>query len=404
MPKADTDEDQLEIVRRDDADLGAPDDKETLGDLADARTEGEAESADQPVDDPVAENDPLVLARLAPKKTTASATPAAKAKSDAAEPPADEDPSDPAEKSDDQEGKAERQAKPIAENVDPIFSAKFSDESWNKLGHQDKTLFLNVQRHGRQASIEASKAKSAAAQHKADYDTVERFRSDQGLENEEYRNGVMIAGAVKRGDARVLPILEETVARLRKQAGLPDPTPTAAPLAAPAVDAEALLAAITKAKDSLEEADFDAVIAMANKLKAPPKTAAPPPAAAAAPAAQPQQMQRQPPEMKPEERESHISVYTFLTEHGIKPENVTSYIQGIRKAHPKLDTIPVGERLREVMRIHKASQAKAAQSQNHQAPVTGQRRVATVSDSKTANKDPLERARIRGTPESRGGR
>jgi hypothetical protein len=371
----------------------------TPGETAKALPEDDGHRPESDGEDLVAENDPLVLARKeAPKKAPtakpkdaapaklksepAKAEPKAENPDDAGETPAESTEEEPAE-----EAKSKKPADGDATD-DPLVHAKLSPETWGKLNHADKSTFLGLQKLARIKAEEVVKVRREVAKVKTDYETVERFVKDQGLEPDAYRNSVIIAGMVARNDARALPALEETVARLRKAAGIQDPPPV---VQNPAVDPDALAQAIEEAEATY---DFSRVNELVGKLKAKPT-------APAATAKAPEQRAPVAPQgIDPGEAAINQSIVDYLTENGVQPGQEVTHLRGLIQANPALATTPVQERLRAVMRAHTA--ARGAQQQQRPSiptkptptPISGRGRTAgggRTTDPQSL--DPLVQAR-----------
>lgn len=406
MPPTDTaaDDKNTSNPGQDDADLGAQPGHQSPGDQPEARQPKQGDQPKPGGDDPVAENDPLVLARKGAlndaKPASAKPAPAKPKPAGAGADGVQATQATTGQPTDDGERAAEAEEQPedqpgatakAATEEDPLLNAKLSDEAWGKLTHKDKSTFLSVQKAARIKAEEARKAREEATKHKSDYDAVERFVKDQGLDPDSYRNSVLIAGMVARGDARALPVLEESVARLRKAAGLPE----SAAQAATAVDPDELMAAIEEAESSL---DFDKAKQLVAKLKQAK------PAAPQAPAGGQRQPAAQPNGGAPagtsggmdhSEAAVNESVADYLVENGVRPDQVVPYLQQLITANPALAQAPVRERLRAVMRAHSAARAKAQPpAKPQQQPISGRGRSA--GGGRTADpheQDPLVLAR-----------
>lgn len=407
MPSTDTaaDDTTLSNPGQDDAELGAQPGQQPSREQPETRQPKQGDQPKPGGDDPVAENDPLVLARkgalndakpASAKPAPAKPKPAGAGKDgEQATQATEEQPTGDGERAAETEEQPEEQpdakAKPATEEDDPLLTAKLSDEAWGKLTHKDKSTFLSVQKAARIKAEEARKARAEAAKHKTDYDTVERFVKDSGLDPDSYRNSVLIAGMVARGDARALPVLEESVKRLRQAAGIQEP----AAQAAPAVDPDELLAAIEEAETSL---DFDKAKQLVAKLKQ-AKPAAPqaPAGGQRQPAAQPNggAPAAAPTGIDQSEAAVNESVADYLVENGVKPDQVVPYLQQLITANPALAQAPVRERLRAVMRAHSAARAKAQHpAKPQQQPISGRGRSAGGGRSADPNEqDPLVLAR-----------
>lgn len=375
------------ITDEDDAELGAPAGTQTPGDDATARQPKEGDQPADGSDTLVAENDPLVLARKGSKEAVETAPPAkdkavaATAKPDDGEGGQDEAP--PADGKAVPEDDEAAPKQPEATNTNPLLNAQLEPETWSKLSHKDKSLFLGLRNHARKVTEEVEQTKAEVVKAKRSYETIERFVADQGLNPEAYRNAVIIAGLAAKDDARALPALEETVKRLRQKAGIVE-QPPAPP--APAVDHDELMAAITEAEESF---DFAKVKALVGKLKAPAKSAPPPPAAPPAK----QQQQNPPPGVDPDAVVNE-AIAEYLTESGVPEDQVISHLQGLIKKNPGLANVPVAARVRAVMKAHSAARAPAIPPKRVQTPISGRGRTAGGgSANDRANQDPLVLAR-----------
>lgn len=392
MPPTDTAADtNISNPGQDDAELGAQPGTQPSRE-PETRQPKQGDQPKDGSDDPVAENDPLVLARKGALNDAkpASAKPALPAKpqgkdGEQATQATDEQPTGDGERAAETEPPEEQpgaKAKTATDEDDPLLTAKLSEEAWGKLTHKDKSTFLSVQKAARIQAEEARKSRAEATKHKSDYDAVERFVKDSGLDPDGYRNSVLIAGMVARGDARALPVLEESVKRLRQAAGIQEPAQ-----AAPAVDPDELLAAIEEAETSL---DFDKARQIVAKLKQAK------PAAQQAPASSQRQTAAQPQGGAPEaEAAVNESVADYLVENGVTPDRVVPYLQQLITANPALAQAPVRERLRAVMRAHSAARAKAQPpAKPQQQPISGRGRSAGGGRSADPNEqDPLVLAR-----------
>ena len=416
MPSTDTVEDEKNLTHgQDDAapnegqDNNQVEQPKTPGEPAAARPKAKGDKPHAKGDDLVVENDPLTIARKGPLKNTATTakppaaskakpTPKPQGHGDEQPPATDEQPGDGGETATDKttdepptetpNDQADEQAKkPAAEDDDQTLSAKLSDEAWGKLNHKDKSTFLAIQKTARIKAEEARTARQQASKFKSDYDTVERFVKDSGLDPDSYRDSVLIAGMTARNDPRALPALESAVQRLRKVAGIPEPTAQAA---APAVDPDELMKALEEAETSL---DFDKAKQLVAKLKGAK------PAAPVAPVPSVQQQQRQPAtaggSADPAEEVVNESIEHYLIENGVPPAQVVTHLQRLITTNPQMASAPVRERLRAVMRAHSATRAHTQiPQQPRQQPIQGRGRSAgggRTIDPKS--QDPLVLAR-----------
>lgn len=393
MP-TDTERDDTQPAQ-DDAELGTQDGTQTPGDTAAARP---AKAGDQPEsasDDQVAENDPLVLARKGSLEKAKTAPPATPPK--AAAPAADEDDAEEVktdEETPKEDGTAEpaKEVEPEAEqpkatDTNPLLNATLEAETWGKLSHKDKSTFLAVRTLARKATEEATKSKAEVTKARKSYETVERFVADQGLDAEGYRNSVIIAGMVAKGDPRALPALEESVKRLRQKAGIVE-TVVAPP--APAVDPDELMKAIEEAEESFDHTKLKALVGKLKTTPAPVKPVATPPAPV-------QQQQQAAPGVNPDAVVNE-AIAEYLVGSGVPDSQVLSHLQGLIKKNPGLANVPVQQRLRAVMQAHSAARPPATPPKRVQQPISGRGRTAGGgSANDRANQDPLVLARQRRT-------
>lgn len=413
MPPTEAVDDEQTQLDQETAQPGAPvEQPKTPGEAPGARPPATGDSPKAGSDDPVAENDPLVLARKGALETAKAKPPAKQTepKPDqgaGTDPPAEDAEPKPSGESaagtDDPPKEPDAKApKPEPVEDDPLLNAKLSDEAWSALSHKDKALFLGVQKVARVKAEAAAKAQSEAAKYRTGYHAIEKFVADQGLDDSSFRNSVIIAGLVARGDKRALPLLEESVARLRKQHGIPDQTPP--PPAKPAVDPDELMAALDEAETTLE---LGAVRKLVEKLKGAP---AEPPRPRQPAGAEPKAPEAPAPNAQAaKELEDHVynSIGDYLTENGIKPDQVVPYLQDLMTKNPALRAAPVQDRLRAVMKAHSAARASApprGKPPVQQTPISGRGRPGGGTGRTATPTDPLERARTPGTPESRGSR
>lgn len=364
MTTPDTDDD-LKNLPADDAqhDDAGEDANQSHEEASDARSD---EAGDIPgaTDDGTAEtSDPLLLAQQTadepqdePAAKPAKAAPAAK--KPAAEPKAaDAKASKPAAKADDNQA---------PEDQDADYKAALEDmpaEDWQKLSHKAKSTILTQRRVVRTAHAAVKQAEERAAKASKDYEEVDKFRTDHGLEPKEFMQSVSIGAAIKRGDAKLIPFLEQTLGSLRKHHGIADATPAEA--AAPMFDADKLASLV----EGAERYDLDA-IAELKKLVNDAKAAkgAAKPAKPAAPAAQAPVVER---DERTSDGWSKADLAEFdainqaLVGAGVKPEALASHLEGLLKEISGGDGAKLpkpGERVRAVMEAHaKRAQKSPAQ-------------------------------------------
>ena len=328
-------DDQIQTPVQDGADTSAP--NETPSDPADARPESEAQAAQPDGDDSTHDSDPLLLAQQSapdPKPTAAKPEPAPKA-SPPPTPKTKPEPSD----------------TPAAEaEPDPV--SDLPPEIWSDLPHKAKSVFLAQRKAIKAAREQGEEARKA----RESYNTVEKLRQDQGLEPAEFVNGAIVNGMVKRGDPRVIPLLEQTIGEIRKRAGIIVPVPQSQ---APSFDPAEILSAIAAAEADF---DFDKLAGIKAKLEGaaePPKPVEPPPQA------------RQPVSQPATGGDAEAAEFQAINDalSGLGVADPVGHVREILSAHPELVNEPPGARLKAVLAKHRAMEPTP---QPPRRPATGQ--------------------------------
>jgi hypothetical protein len=377
--------------------------RKTPGDVADERSKSEADKADQTDDDLIAESDPLVRARKgafddADSKTTAK--PARKDQEptveDGAEVKTEEDPAkdgdkpaDDSEPADDaEEPKPKEVKKAPSQEDDKLLEANLPEEDWQKMTHKGKSLFLGMRKVAKAAKAEVTKATEEAKKYRGDYDAVEGFVKEQGIAGDEFRNGMITLGLVKRGDARVIPSLEKTLADIRQQNGIKEPVHTPPP---PPFTRAELKELIEAAKDDFS---FDGLESLVKKMEA-AETAATQRQQAPPPSQEQRQSQGQPTGGADAERVVMGNIADYLVGEGIDPQRIESYVGSLLRKNPELAKAPVHKRFAEIQRVHKAERSASKTPVPSRQPVSGRGRGTggAQSSSSTKSIDPLVLAR-----------
>jgi hypothetical protein len=364
------DDDLLKNAVQVDAEPGTQDSDQTPGDPADARPEGEASPAEPTGDDSTHDSDPLLLAQQsAPVAEPEPAKPA--------EPPKNEKTTT--------QPKAEppKQGDTPATEPEPDPTANLPPEVWDSIPHKAKSVFLSQRK-----AIQAARARDQDVQKAREgYETVDKLRMEQGLEPEEFVNGTVIYGLAKRNDPRALPMLEQTLANIRKANGIPDPV---APVQAPAFDAAALLAKIEAAESAYDFEQLAEVKAQLRSLGAPPA----PKTADKAP--EPQPPARLPQPVASPAPGGDAESFEFQAIHdalmGLGVESPGARVADLLKAHPELEKLPVGARLKAVIATHRGMEPAP---QPPRRPAVGQPlsgRGGPVRAGGNPNTDPLSHA------------
>ena len=368
------------------------DQEQTLGDTAAARQDKQGDKPKASSDDSDHARDPLARAQIEPEtdeepataapSPTAKTTPPAAAKTDAAT-------STPTPKAKTEPVKPKAQ-EPEAEDDEALASSNLPDDDWQKgiLSHKAKSQFLAQRKilNAQRERIKAAEQERTKAEER--FQVVEKFVREQGLENEEYVNSVATAGMIKRADPRVIPVLERTLLQIRRAAGIPE---TPAPAAQPMLD-ETLSALLKEAED----VGIDTT-QVRSRFQAKPATQP-----ATQPAAQQQQMQ-QPAEradlgMPQHGDQENIAILEALTGLGVDERQAVEHVKGLIDANPNLARVPVGQRLKAVLKAHKAHVESSAQPvrQTTTQPLQGRGRPPLAGGrTTTTNADPLKRALFR---------
>lgn len=365
---ADPADEDLNPPAQDDAEPGAQVEQQTPGDPADARPEGEAQEAEQTGDDSKHDSDPLLLAQQSapepkPEPPAPKASPTTTPKTEPKKP-----------------------GDPPAAEAEPDPTADLPDEDWQKLSHKAKSQYLSQRK-----AIKAMRDRDAEAQKaRESYQRVEKLRQEQGLEPAEFVNGAVVNGMVKRGDPRVIPLLEQTISQLRKRAGIAEPTQ---PQQAPAFNAAELLAEIEAAEANF---DFDRLAGIKAKLKggtgpAPAKPEAKPPE----PAPQPQTRQQQPVAPAPS-GDAETAEFQAINDAlaGLGVADPVAHVRTILTAHPELANEPPGARLKAVLAKHRAMEPTPQPPRRPATgqPLSGRGGPVRAAGQQPATVDPLKHA------------
>ena len=194
-------ESNLSQINQDDAQPGDQDDQQTPGDPADARPEDESQTLESDGDDSLADSDPLALAQQESAPTPAKAA-AVKAAPSPAHKPTITQPAKAAKTDDTPAADDDASLREALEDI--------PEDDWKngRLTHKAKSQFLSQ----RKAIKRLNEQVAATKKVHEDLDAVEQLRRDQGLEPEEFVNAALLTGAMKRGDARAIPFLEQRLA------------------------------------------------------------------------------------------------------------------------------------------------------------------------------------------------
>lgn len=394
------DEDPNHQADQNDAELGAPVDQQSPSDPAAARPDEEGDPPAETGDDSPADADPLAIAQM---ESAPEAKPATKPPAPAAAKP---EPTPPKPKPT-QQPTAEKPSDTPAPADDAEIQEALADippEDWKNgvLSHKAKSQFLSQ----RKVIARLHQQVGASKKVQADLEAVEKLRQDQGLAPEEFVRSAIIEGAIKRGDPRAIPMLEQRLTALRKRAGVaetpppaaPQPTPAAPP--APAIDPAALLAeleaATAAADDRLDFAQLNAVKAKLKALAGTPPAASPvqPP-----PAPQQQRLVTPPPAQPAAERPGPVagedvelqSIYDTL--EGLGVADPAAHVRTVlMQQFPDLVQVPVGERLRAVVTKHREWESRRNLPARRPAgqPLSG--RGGPVRSGGVTTNDPLKHA------------
>ena len=339
-------------------------------------------------DDSLLDHDPLIKAFLPPKGDSNTA--------EDAEPLATSDPVNPAtpkpavkvEKPKADEPKLE--AKPQDEDAETSAQsmANLADEDWQKLSHKSKSTFLAQRREIRKHQEAIATIKAEADNASEDYQVVERFRGELGLDPDEYRNGLLLLGAAKKNDIRVVQFLENTIAEIRQANGQPDPVTESAP----ALDVDSLKSLVEDYTNTLDEAPLMEFIA--NLSKKPTAKPEPKPKQESQPI---EQQQPQPQQVHQDAIRENESTLDALEALGVDSESVAGYAKSLIADVVKGNggkPPPVGQRMRAVLAQHqKRVAARAATTTPKPRPLTGgSSAVPRRSVPNTDQQDPLSNA------------
>jgi hypothetical protein len=360
---------------------------ETDGDHAEPRSESEGHEPEVTDDANQETTDPLILAQLeAPQDEEPTPAPAAP-KPATANPPA----APSAAKQPPTKEQSKPTETPASEEDDP--TANLPEEDWQKLSHKAKSQFLSQRKAVRRAQQEREAADERARKAAHDYELVEQMRQAQGLSPEDFHNGIAVVGAVNRGDAAALPVLEQSLANLRAKLGVKPPEPPAP--AAPAIDADELAALIEEAESGL---DFAKLRALAQKAKA-AKPAQPPAATPpqVTPTPTPAAAHRAPPS---DDVQTTVNgaIADYLVEEGVAAAEVVPYLRSLIQDITKggREAVPaIQDRLKAVMAAHRARKASAQRPPAKPAapPLSGSGRPRVAGRPPvTTNADPLKHA------------
>ncbi len=369
---ADPADEDLNQPAQDDAEPGAQDEQQTPGDHADARPDSEGDTPEQPGDDSKHDSDPLLLAQQSAPEPKPEAT--------KPEPPAPK-----ASPTTTPKTEPKKPGDPPATEAEPDPTSDLPAEDWEKLSHKAKSQYLSQRK-----AIKAMRDRDGEAQKaRESYQTVEKLRQDQGLDPAEFVNGAVVNGMVKRGDPRVIPLLEQTISQLRKRAGIAEPTP---PQQTPAFNPAELLAKIEEAEANF---DFDRLAEIKAKLKG---TTGAPPAKPAAQPPEPQQPQpRQPAGNAPApggdaENAEFQAINDALA--GLGVADPVAHVRTILSAHPELANEPPGARLKAVLAKHRAMEPTPQPPRRPAAgqPLSGRGGPVRAAGQQPATVDPLKHA------------
>ena len=360
------------------ADHGAGDRQQPPADPGAARPPEADDQSPDGGDDPELTSDPLVLAHLGPATRAATTPPVPR-----------DDPSPPSHEEDAEAAPAEPDG--TADAPPPEAVDDLPPEDWARISHKGKSQFL-VQRKTIATQARRLKAEGAARAQAAErYGTVERFVRDQGLSDEEYTSSVVISGLVKRGDPRVIPVLEATLRNVRRSANLPEQA-----AAAPELDGD--LAELLGEAESLG-IDTGRVRARF-AARAPEPVGAPQRAQAQMqPHTQPQPHAQQHvtergtgPAHAGHGETEHQAILQALT--GLGVADPLAHVQGLMRSDPGLADTPPGRRLAAIMQAHAkagATPPPAAPRTTGQ-PLSGRGRPALPVGGTDAAGDPLKLA------------
>ncbi len=366
-------------------------------DSSDARSDEAGDIPSDAGDGNAVPGDPLLLAQQtadeeqeppkakpATKPATAPAKPATEPKAAAAkvaktDAPADDNPT------------------PDDKDQDADLTAALADmpkEDWTKLSHKGRSTILAQRRVVRTAQAAVKQATDQAAAARKDYEEVDRFRQDNGLDADDWMKAVSLGGAIKSGNKDVIPFLEQTLAGLRKHHGIADAAPAATE---PQIDADKMASLVERA----ESYDLEAIAELkqlAAGLKA-KKPAKPAPAAAPAPVVE----RREPAPVNGGANNADDAefkaVFDSLVGAGVAEDQVGTHLAELLKelSGGKAGNLPkAGERVRKVMEAHwkRSQKAPAVPAKPATRPLSG--RGGPVSRSGPADPtqpvDPMKHA------------
>ena len=378
---ADSADEDLHKPAQDDAEPGAQDEQQTPGDHAEARPAGEGDEPEQDGDDSIQASDPLALAQQEPAPAP---RPEPKPQHAAEKPEPAPKPTPPKP-----EQAAAKPSDPPADddNLEDAL-ADIPAEDWKNgvLSHKAKSQFLS-QRKAITKLRDEVKQSSKATQ---DLEAVEKFRTELGLEPEEWVQGANLTGALKRGDPRAIPVLEQHLANLRKRNGHEPPAPPQPP-PAPSVDLAEILSEIEAAEANF---DFDRLAAVKAKLAG---------AKAPAPAKPPQQAptgqvrQQAAPPQADQGSDGEAAEFTAIEDAlgGLGVQDPVAHVRSILTQHPELAKVPAGQRLRAIVTKHREMESAKAPAPRPAAgqPLSGRGGpVRKAGQQPTATYDPLKNA------------
>jgi len=388
MKTPDTDDDKL-LEDQSVAESANDQQDQTLDDNSE-RPSGDSETLENDGDDADAiSSDPLVLA-MADEDTEEKQEPPKKAQDPATKPkqPATKAATD---KSADKAAKPTDNSKEETEDEDVVALAKMPDDDWQKLSHKAKSQFLIQQKLIKSAKSELKTERESAKAIKADYEAVESFRANVRLTTREFATAAHLGSAIKHGSKDVIPFLESTLANIRQMHGIevaPEP-------AAPQIDVDELAELVNGARNY----DLDAIgrlDQLVGRLKssAPAKKSQKPPAA---PDAKVESNQRNQNQQQQHSRDAEVeqseyqAIFDALVGAGVQEDQVAEHVRGLIS---EVVHVPVGQRLRAVMRVHheRIKKTTDAPRERSSAPMSGRtslgRRVAPVDSQQP--KDPLK--------------
>jgi hypothetical protein len=314
-------------------------------------------------------------------ETTPPATPA-KADAKPAAPPttSTKQPAAKADKPASESEKPDAQPEPKEDPDEAEALADLPPEDWSKVSHKARSQFLAQRKVIRAQRESVQQEKTQRQKAEENYQAVERFVADTGLEHEEYVNSVAISGMIKKRDPRAIPVLEQTLSALRKASGQPEIATQ------PATLDDDLAAVLAEA----EEMGIDT-----GKVRSRFQPLAKTPPAAPEQVRQPVVDQRMPvsaPQANGDaEFQSIIDAFGGL---GLSDQQAAERVTELLKADPQLANVPAGKRLRAVLVAHKQTEPKApTQARATSTPISsrGTPRL-TPGKAATTTVDPLKHA------------